>query len=102
VLVGFTAAPLPKLSHRSIGDHEYELLAQARPGARKVPIGIVGRHGRLPSMQRWYGGGNWDGARTSPSRDTRGDADAWVFAEWRRHEQRRIIEFARGLDSEQR
>jgi hypothetical protein len=92
----------PKLSHRTIGDHEYELLVQKRPRARKVPIGTVGRQGRLPSMQRWYGGGNWDGARTSPSRNTRADADAWVWSEWRRHVQRQVIAAAAELDAEPR
>lgn len=88
-----TPAGYPKLTHRTISatDHEYEVLVQARPRVRKEPIGTVKRFGRLPSMQSWRACGYWAGAKPSPGRQTRGDADAWLWDRWREHERQRIL-----------
>lgn len=91
-------AAYPKLSYRTTGDHEYELRVQARPRGRIVPIGTVKRYGSLPSMQRWYGCGNWDDAKPGRARETRADAGAQVWGAWRAREQQRIIAAAAELD----
>lgn len=76
----------PKLRYRQIGDRLWELAVQDGPRAPRVPIGTVRKQGSLPSMTRWYGRGNWDGAQETTWRDTRGDAGAKVWAQWRDRE----------------
>lgn len=90
----------PKLTHRVIGDHAYEVLVQARPRAPKVPIGTVKRFGRLPSMQSWRACGYWPDAKVSRGRDRRSDADAWLWSQWREHERQRIIAAAAEVTAE--
>lgn len=73
----------PRLRYRQAGDRTWELAVQAGPKDPRVPIGTVRKQGSLPSMTRWYGTGNWDGAQETTWRDTRGDAAAIVWGQWR-------------------